>query len=488
MNYDFYSTLSPEEQIRYDNMLRTQYILLRTDECPFEEEDETGLTSVSVSYVHSIRHAKHLWGMEDEHYPQGSMSANALYVDALIAYHGGSMPETADYHYLRSAIQNLLRLRRDDSSPHCTRLFGSSYSIVETRAGKDLRRSRYVEVSMRHTAAALHLLFLLSANRRTTALDESSVAFVQRARQYLTSPDAWNQDPLRALTIASVRRTLLELVPLYDNISRTLDGLACRCEKLLTGPECIVGDISGDRFTFPSPAENALGAYEFYLTGSVLALTPDLMANENIQRVLMSILENEVDWMGLKGLPVHRRTLYPMGSQITPDFGMSVLCLRLMWYCLEHHVGDADWQDYCGARFASLLQYCLAAYQCPEAYVYPYNESTANALFMPQQGSAPEMERKVDEFIRSLQHCVAATFVGGRRRLDAELRHVPVPSGLSHTAEIIRLWRIEDHCRSEKSWERKKAASDVQWGSLGAFAGGFSYEMMSRLLKARHGL
>ena len=116
MNFDFYSQLSRQERERYDLMLTTVYVLLRCDEWHFIQVDETDREYLCVSWLLSIQPTLDLFGLKPGLYPQGSISANFHYYNALRAYFGGNLPKTQEFSVLRQELLNFLMLRRDDSS------------------------------------------------------------------------------------------------------------------------------------------------------------------------------------------------------------------------------------------------------------------------------------------------------------------------------------------------------------------------------------
>src|SRR5688572_3452483 len=106
-------------------MLETTYVLLRCDEWSFIEQNENGKNYRSVSWIHSIRPTMEFYGLDPFAYPQGSVSADRNYYEALRNYFGGIFPSTPAFSYLRKGLKNLLSLRRDDSSHNLTYLYGS---------------------------------------------------------------------------------------------------------------------------------------------------------------------------------------------------------------------------------------------------------------------------------------------------------------------------------------------------------------------------
>src|SRR5579885_2064233 len=158
MRFNFFEDLDREQCSRYDLMLATTYILLRCDEWRFVEVDENGRETVSVSWLQSIQPTLELFGLDPKSYPQGSVSADRHYYQALKNYLGGSFPRSSEFTLLRQGLRNFLTLRRDDSSPSSSLLFGSCFSVAHSVGTRDPRPYRSVSVNLRHTATALSIL------------------------------------------------------------------------------------------------------------------------------------------------------------------------------------------------------------------------------------------------------------------------------------------------------------------------------------------
>ena len=471
---DFYAKLSGRDRKRYDCMLDSVYILTRVDACAFTEIDELGKATLSISFLHSIRNAKRLWGMGWTNYPQGSLSANRQYLDALTAYHGGELPQSPEFNYLASGLRNFLRLRRDDSGHSKTLLFGSSYSIADSRSGKSVRRVRNVEVSLRHSAMALSQLMSLDGATQSAEFYASLRAFAHRAERYSSSEEReWLKDDFAPLTCAAVIRTCTDVGALCSEFHDAMVRLVERFEKLLLAPESIADEIGGTIFRFPSPQQNGLCLYEFYLTTFVLALVPQLMADRNIQRVIISALRHVVTWNGRRGLPIQRTTRFGKSDPVIPDFGTTVSFAHLLWHCIAKGIGEPAWQQYCLKNFAELMSFCLASFDAPEVYVLPYNETVSKALLLPHVNTPPSQARKIDAIIEHIQHAIAIEMDKNDGKLDAAIEALQMGREFRHVCDLIRLWQISAYYRKERESSSDKTGRVLDLTRWGNFAGGF---------------
>lgn len=209
MQFNFYDRLSHEDKIRYNRMLETHYVLNRCDECSFIETDANGKKSLSSSFMLSIQQAKKLWGMDPSYYPQGSVSANRHNYEAVRNYLGGKYPLEYEFNLLRQGLVNFLRLRRDDSSNTKSFLFGSSYQSLSTISGREFRKYRSVEVSLRHTAAALWVLLEDSQLKKFNQVLKQSVdSFLKRVKSFTEMNDDWKSDIFKHLTIAAISKNM----------------------------------------------------------------------------------------------------------------------------------------------------------------------------------------------------------------------------------------------------------------------------------------
>lgn len=460
---------------RYTSMLDTQYAMIRADECFFVESDEHGKPLGSWSCVHSIRHAASLWGYSRAVYPQGSISANLHYYEALRAYFGGDLPASDEFRQLRSGLANFLRLRRDDSSPTKTNLFGSTFDVEETKGGLNVWSFRHIDVSLRHSTTGLLVLMREARNRSNSLLLESIEATLARLREYLDGRADWEIDEFRHLTLSSSISFCKEVESLYLDTERAERAAALRraSEELIFSPQCLVETITGEcSWRLPTVEENGLCRFEYFLTGFALSMSPGLLSDSRAQGILQSMLENAVNSEAGAGIPIHALLGFEERAEARPDFGASATAASLLWYCLENEVGGAEWLARCKESLAGLIGFCTSSYADPEYYIHPYLEGVTKALFLPRLDppNRDDVAAAVAEIKRRIAVEKGQPTKGGRGMLDGG----EIPERLSHLPSLVAMWNIGQNWSKEKGhgWEWVSDSRLVaELGGL--FLGGF---------------
>lgn len=476
MSYDFYSNLSGDQRERYDSMLDTNYVLLRCDEWAFQEEDEESNPSRSLSWIQSLQPTLELFGLRAKSYPQGSTSANRHYYQALRNYLGGAFPTTPEYTFLRQGLQNLLRLRRDDSSPNRSYLFGSFYRTIETVGGRERKKYRSVEVSLRHSATALWILCEESNGVLTQALQESLVMFMARMTAYLSKNDDWKKDGYRHLTLSSAINTFDATVRSFhgSQLTQRAEGLKADCWIALFSDSCMERSSDGGyRWHLPAVTESRMATYQFYLDAFVLSQVPQLLESAKAQSVVREMLTNKVGSDFGYGIPLHRIIDFPNLDDAAPDFGATVSCLFLLWYCLSEEIGSVEWLEYCEANFGWVLDFCLNAYDQKQFYRLPHSENNTKALLLPRYSFGEEKTRRLDCLIYDLKVAINLQ-MEGNGNLHKLFRRMSLP-GFEHVKDIIETWQIPKYWKDQKAWKFNG------WSEIGQFVGGIGVGSLKAL-------
>jgi hypothetical protein len=469
MPYDLYSTLSGEQREHYDLMLETNYVLLRCDEWAFLEEDEQSTLSRSVSWIQSLQPTLPLFGLDPSSYPQGSISANRHYYEALRNYLGGAFPSNPTFNFLRQGLSNLLRLRRDDSSANLSYLFGSYYRISETLGGREPKKYRHVEVNLRHSATALWILCEESNGTLTEPLQNSLVAFMDRLRRYLSKNEDWEKDSYRHLTLASALNTFDATVRRFhsSDLTRRAKRLKDDCRTVLLSASCIARKTDGEyAWCLPSVNKSRMAKYEFYLDAFVLTQVPQLLESPKAQSVVRGMLANKIDSNFGYGIPLHKLTGFSKLGDAAPDFGATASCLFLLWYCLSNGIGGAEWLDFCGINVGWLLSFCLGTYDQKSFYLLPHSENNTKVLLLPRYNHDRARAAALDQLIYNFKLAINGE-MERKGKLNSVLRKIP-DRRFAHVKEIIRGWQIPRYWRDQTSWEF------TGWSEVGQVIGGLA--------------
>lgn len=481
MRFNFYERLSHENKKRYDRMLETHYILTKCDECSFLESDENGKITLSSSFMLSIQQAKQLWGMDSSYYPQGSVSANRHYYEAIRNYLGGKYPQEHEYNLLRQSIINFLRLRRDDSSSNKSWLFGSSYQTLTTTSGRELRKYRSVEVSLRHTAAALWILLEeFQSENLNNILKKSIKAFLERAISFTDKNEDWNNDLFKHLTIAAISKTcdtIISKFPKEETINNTAKEVKEKALDILFEEECCEYTLDGGIiWKMPDVEEQKIAVYEYFLDLFALAMIPWFLGDSRTQLVVKNIINNKVPSGHGYGIPIHPIVTHGKDESIYPDFGSSSAVLYLLWFSLENNIGDEDWQEYCRKNFFWLIDFCTSAYDKEQYYLLPYSENNSKVLFFPRFDLNKQRIKEIDKYINELKKEIYKELIKRSGKLQKGLQNISNPSGMNHIINLIGMWNISDHWKSPSKW-----ITDRDFGPLGDFAGQFTGGLLKSL-------
>lgn len=475
MHCEFYKSLTIAERCRYDRMLETSYVLTMCDAWGFHEHNEAHEESRSVSWIHSIRQALEVVGAPPGQYPQGSISANRHYYEAIRNYWGGGFPQSGDLYQLRQGLVNFLTRRRDDSQSSPSFLFGSYYEFGKRLGSRDAGEIKIVHTSLRHTAAALWILFEESTEQIPAALERSLEAFLQAAKKYLRGDEEWDRDQFKHMTLACCIKTCEALVgrAAQHRLSSLAERISRDCVDTLVSDRCLRQRITGDyEWIMPDKEVNGQAAYEYFINGFVLALVPDVVSEPRVQSVIRRMVSNGIRCVDGFGLTVRDLASFQEGTQPMPDFGASSVALFVLWDSLTRQLGGERWQHYCRENFDPLLKFCLNSYDKPSFYVLPYLESTSKVLLMPRCQKDEERDRAMDDYILALRGAIKREMEEGKGRLQKHLLAVQAPPGLEHTPTLIALWDIPKHWKAQSQW---KTMPDCEKLSeyAGRFAGGF---------------
>lgn len=485
-SYDFYSSLTNDEQSQYDFMLETNYVLLRCDEWSFIESDENGHETRSVSWIHTIQPTLDLFRANPDSYPRGSLSANRHYYEVIRNYWHGQFPSTDEFNYLRQGLRNFLVLRRDDSGSSLSYLFGSYFDVLTQLGGRDSRPYRSVEINLRHSAAALWILCEESAGRLARPLQDSLASFFYRSERYLAKNEDWDKDSFKHMTLASIMKTTESVMHRFPKsiLTKRASDTRLTCREAILSQECMAQDIFGSYY-WRLPDANKVGVanYEFYLSGFALSQVPEILEDRRAQSVIKTMIDSQVITSYGSGVPIHRLGMSSTSQEELPDFGATAACLFPLLYCLENSVGDADWLKYCDESYKRLLKLCLDIYDKKQAYLLPYSENNTKILLLPRFNTDALREERVNKYIRDLKTKIAKEMVGHRGNLARELGKVDAPSGLEAVKEIITTWNITKYWKQQKRWKIKPTLIGEKWSDVGQFVGGLIVGALQALNK-----
>ncbi len=471
---NFPASLSRAELTAYKNMQLTNYVLLCCAEYTIPEKDEYESRSKgsSLTWIHSFRPTLDELGVKEGSYPEGSLSSNRIYLQALESFRGGEWYSCPENEEKRQEIIRFLKLRRDDSSGARSLLFGSSYSLSKDRATKSQRTHRIVEVSIRHSAAALWMLLKISKGANARIVSDSLAALGNSLRSYLSNEKEWRKDPFPQLTISSAIATLeLAIDQKIRFESRTeTQSLVKDLKSRLLSPHCFEEDIDGTcRLKLPPPKDNIFSGHEHFLVGFVLCQVPTMLAEPKMQGLLSSMLSNRLKTDHGTGIPVRRRSENSSAEALLPDFGISATALYLVWYCLRNRVGSDAWQKACKDSFVWLKDFCLNVYDNPTYYTFILNENSAKVLLLPRADfSAAEM-RAAESVIQKVQRILRSSSRRRAGNIDRKIADVEMPANLGHVKGIIKKWHVGKYRKKRSPW--RVVANWITWKIVLKFIG-----------------
>lgn len=480
--FSFYDKLSVEQRKRYDLMIKTNYVLLRCDELQFIEVDEYGDESRSISWIHSIQSTLELFGFDSDLYPQGSLSANRHYYEAMRNYLFREYPNKPEYNERNKSLLNFIRLRQNDSSPNGNNLFGSYYEIGKLKGSRNSRNIRIVHTSLRHSATSLWVLCEESKPVLNKKLEISIVSFMEDTRKYLSMNKDWNNDSYKHLTISSVINTCSSIMinfPYY-NISKDAKEIKKICEEVIFSDECMNEKIDGFyEWRLPNRRDSNLAKYKYYLNAFALTQVPELLKNNKAQSVVCEMISNRVNSEYGEGIPIHNIVDFSNEDKIMPDFGSTASVLYLVWYCLENKVGDHSWLKYCKENFDWLLHSCLNIYEKPECYVLPHSENNTKVMLMPRYDSTSDNDMLLKQYIKEIRDSIGIEMRYHEGKLSKKINKINCPEGLQHVVKIIDSWDIPKYWKKQKKW-----TFDDSVNRLGEFAGAYTWGLLRAIARS----
>ncbi len=469
--YSILSTISDPQ--RYDLMLESCYVLLRCDEWDFIETDENGIPSSSTSWIHSIQSALMMFGLDVTSYPQGSVSANRNYYEALRNYFDGKFPDNGDTNLLRERLRNFLRLRRDDSGTSNTDLYGSYFSTDKTHSSRDVTNFRKIETSLRHSAAALWILVEESLGNFRKDISDSLDSFFLHIKEYLSASDIWKRDKFKQLTISNTYNLCKSILKYSEDnkFRKNASSVILKCKKAIWSEDCLrQGDDGEYSWIYPQISKSKLAIYEYYLNSYCLAQMPELLNDKRAQSIVRGMLKNRINSLVGFGIPLHPLIIYNSQDNIKPDFGATASVLYFLWYSIENEVGGRKWIEYCKTNFDWVLQFCLKAYEKKEYYILPILENSSKILLMPRMKFDPIREEEINKYIEELKkNAIYPEMKTHEGKLHKSMKNIQSPTGLECVKEIIGTWNLTEHWGSQKRW---KFNFKINSGKLGEFVGG----------------
>ena len=480
MEFDFYNKLSFQDKARYGLMLKTNYVLLRCDEQLFMEKDEYGEETRSLSWIHSIQPTLELFGLDIDSYPQGSLSANRHYYEALRNYFGGDFSNVQNFNHWREYLINFIRLRRDDSCPNSNYLYGSYYEIRALKGSRDSRNVRFVHSSPRHSATSLWLM--CEESNIDEKLKKSIVSFIRSIEEYLNENHEWKRDGYKLLTLSSAINAFSSIMNkcLNPYIHNEAERIKRKCKEIIVSEKCMNELLDGNyEWIMPSIGESKMTRYEYYLNAFSLCQVPELMRVKKVQSLVRGMINNRVNSKYGDGIPIHKIINFALKDEINPDFGSTSSVLYLLWYCLENKVGDRDWLNYCSENFDWLLKCSLDIYNKPECYVLPHSENNTKVMLMPRYERYGNDDDGVEEYINKIKRLISIEMRYHKGELSKRLQKIKAPEGLEHVAEIIDSWNIQKYWKKQKRW-----TFDDGINKFGDFLGGYTVGIIRAIAKS----
>ena len=306
MHFDFYSELPKKKKLKYNLMLETNYIILRCEECAFVETNEKGKDIVSVSWFYSLKHILKTLELPQNLYPQGSISGNRLYYELIRNYFNGTFPNSQEFNFIRQGLKNFLGLRRDDSATNRSYLFGSFFKVNESLGRRESFKYRSIDVSLRHTAAALWIFIEESSVNISPYLEESINAFFNRTQSYLSRNDDWATDGYKYFTLATIINTCRLIENKFPNHRLANIALSVKldCENAMFHDDCISRDLDDNyEWKVTNSKWNVLAKYQYFYNVCALSRVPYLMRDVRIQSIIREMINNKVDLEFGSGIP-----------------------------------------------------------------------------------------------------------------------------------------------------------------------------------------
>ena len=471
MTFNFYNELSNEQQNKYDLMLETNYILLRADELFFIETDEKEKDSLSATWLHSIQPSLDLFGLDHDAYPQGSISANRLYYEAIRNYLGRHFNIDQETNLLRQGLRNFLTLRCDNSATNSSYLFGSYFKLSQTLGSRDPHKYRNVDVNLRHSANALWILLEESGESISPPLEKSLLCFLTRIQDYLSGKEEWATDNFRHLTLASTINTCNTALKksLSKKVSKLVTAIRTLCEKAIFSRECIIHNLyGGNEWRLPDANVSKMAKYEYYLNAFVLSQIPYLIEKKEIQLIIQDMINNKVESPYGYGIPIHRRINFKDQKDAMPDFGTTAAVLELLWYSISNGIGDSKWLSYCETTFMDLLDVCLNIYDKAEFYRLIHSENNAKILLMPRMNLDAERHKGISQLILKLKEAINIEMKNSKGKLPRLLDGIQMSDDLAHVKSIIKQWEISKYWKRQ---EKRAYFSKILNSETGEFLG-----------------
>lgn len=456
--FDFFEQLEPNDKIRYNRMLETQYVLVRSDEYHFLEENELGEQVHSCTWLHSIKPVLDKYvDLDPNSYPQGSLTSNNLYLSAIETFLQHFPSELVEFRRSYGPVRQFLKLRRDDSGDNSSYLFGSRFQLMDAMSAKSKRRIRVVEVSARHAASGMAMVAKVHGSPRSDDVKRSILALCSLCHSYLQEGLAWSKDPIKHLTLASLIGAFRDCLSLnLPEIDEPVQECKEACEARLL-QACIEVDIDGAHFRVDEARRDSwLHQCEYYLTCGTLRHVIHLLDDERLQAVVKTVLNDASPSENGMAVPLCRREKSIVDERDKADFGVSISILSTLYRCIEQGIGETSWQEECKAKFTPILRYCLSAYDSPENYRLVVNENIAQALHLPYKRQSTDLAlrvREISDYVRATQSAIHRCVIGEKINLDKELRQISAPSGLEHVPRLLAKWDIPRHRSNPRHWQ-----------------------------------
>jgi hypothetical protein len=467
MSFDFYSKLTPAIRERYDLMLDTHYILLMCDFGLFLEEDEHHEKTLSASWLYSIQNTIDLFGFKPSSYPQGSISANRLYYEALQNYFGGRLPSDQEFSEMLKGLINFLRLRCDDNSQAQTLLFGSTYKLVNATS-RNNAFYRQIDVNIRHSVTALWILYEEAANADSKFIKNSFLAIYNRIDNYLKNKEVWNGDEFEHLTLSSTINVCSSIILKSKDIIiiEKAKELKHKCEEAFEN-KCIAEDSLGYKY-LKLPQGHKMSRFEYYLTFFSLTQIKHLLGNEDIQSIIAWILTNKIESRKGIGLPVCSREKMDQDKPVLPDFGISASMLYLLFYILDNKIGSSEWLLNCKNEFNELLIFCLNTFDDPEYYHLSISENHAKILLLPNFGLIDNKLSTLNSQIKIYKTAINQYLGSSKGNFQKILDKLELNNKFTHVKRLLMMWNLS------KISEADRFNNSVEpFTKLGAFSGAF---------------
>jgi len=475
MEFDFFSNFSTEQKKRYNSMLVTNFILLMCDVWPFLERDELERDRLSFSWIHSIKPTLEMFGLDRNSYPQGSLSANRFHYEFLRTYLGKRFYEDDDIFNIREGLKNFITLRQDDSGVKKSFLFGSYFEITKRSGSLDQHYIRDIHVSLRHSAAALWIMFEESDKEFSSPLKESLNAFLDNVESYLNM-DEWQNEKFRHLTLSSIISSCMSVLRkcIDKNLKKRVASIFDLCKKTLFSVSFLTQNLDGSyKWIILENEKNNFSQYEYYFNLFVITQVPELIEMSETQSIIRRMIQNKVECEIGKGIPVKDKMCVIDEKEILPDFGITSSVLYLLYYSLTNNIGGEEWLKYCKSNFNWLLDFCLNAFDKRKFYIIPHSESNARVLLLPHKGLSDLRYKEIKRYISEIKKAIYFEMKDKKGKLPTLLKKIQLPDDIKHGRELILNWKISEYCE-ERHWSFiEKISRSIDFGTVGEFWGGF---------------